>query len=52
MLTQRHRRLKAEDYDRQVGTIAELDSAVDSPERLRDLAGTERGSDLARYGGE
>ncbi len=52
MLTQRHRRLMAADYDRQQGTITELDSVVQSPERLRDLVGTERGNYLAGYGGE
>jgi DNA gyrase subunit A len=52
MLTQQHHRLMVEDYDTAVASIAELDSVVDSPERLRDLVGTERGSYLARYGAE
>jgi DNA gyrase subunit A len=52
MLTERHRRLMAEDYDRSLETIADLEAVLASPERLRELAGTERGASLARYGAE
>ena len=52
MLTARHRRLMAEDYERQTELIAELEPVVASPERQRELVGTERGSHLARHGGE
>lgn len=52
MLTGRHRRLMAEDYDRSVATIADLEAVLASPERLRELVGTERGASLARYGAE
>ena len=52
MLTERHRRMMAEDYDRSVATIADLEAVLASPERLRELAGTERGASLARYGAE
>jgi DNA gyrase subunit A len=40
------------DYDREVPTIADLESVVASPERLRDPVGTERGSYLAWFGRE
>ena len=52
MLPQREHRLMVEDYGRQEGTIADPESVVASPERLRELVGTERGSYLARYGAE
>jgi DNA gyrase subunit A len=52
MLTERHRRLMAEDYDRSLATIADLEAVLASPERLRELVGTERGASLARYGEE
>lgn len=37
------------DYDRQAGELADLESILASPERLRELVGTERGAYLARY---
>lgn len=44
-----HQRL-VDEYDRAVATIAELEATLASPERVRELVGTERGRDLARYG--
>jgi quinol monooxygenase YgiN len=45
---QRRQRLSAE-YDQVVAEQAELESILASPDRLRELAGTERGANLARY---
>jgi quinol monooxygenase YgiN len=45
---QRRQRLSAE-YDQVVAEQEELESILASPDRLRELAGTERGANLARY---
>jgi DNA gyrase subunit A len=49
MLPQREHRRLVEDYDRAMAAIADLESVLASPERQRDLVGTDRGSYLARY---
>lgn len=45
---QRRQRLSAE-HDQVVAEQAELESILASPDRLRELVGTERGANLARY---
>ena len=52
MLPQREHRRMIADYDSAVASIADLESLLASPERQRDLVGTERGSYLARYAAE
>jgi len=52
MLSQREHRRMVADYDAAVAAIADLESVLASPQRQRDLVGTERGSYLARYGAD
>jgi quinol monooxygenase YgiN len=39
----------SDEYDQALAEIADLESILASPERLREVVGTERGADLARY---
>ncbi|HEY2641133.1 MAG TPA: antibiotic biosynthesis monooxygenase [Streptosporangiaceae bacterium] len=43
------RRQIGDEYDQAMADIADLESILASPERLREVVGTERGADLARY---
>ena len=43
------RRQISDEYDQAMADIADLESILASPERLREVVGTERGADLARY---
>jgi hypothetical protein len=49
MLTQQHHRRMVADYDENVARIAEFESVLASPERQRELFGTERGRYLAQH---
>jgi quinol monooxygenase YgiN len=39
----------SDEYDQALAEIADMESILASPERLREVVGTERGADLARY---
>jgi DNA gyrase/topoisomerase IV subunit A len=52
MLAKREHRQMVEDHDELVARIADLESALSSPERQRELVGTERGRYLAEQGSE
>jgi quinol monooxygenase YgiN len=45
---QRRQRIRDE-YEQALAEIADLEAIIASPDRLRELAGTKRGRDLARY---
>ena len=45
---QRQQRI-SDEYEEALAEIADLESILASPDRLRELVGTKRGRDLARY---
>jgi DNA gyrase subunit A len=48
-LSPRRRHLISAEYDQVVAELADLQSILASPERLREVVGTERAANLARY---
>ena len=48
-LSPQRRQLISAEYDQVVAELADLESVLASPERLREMVGTERGANLARY---
>jgi len=49
VLSPQRRQLISAEYDQVVAELADLESILASPERLREVVGTERGANLARY---